>query len=842
MKKLLIVTLVSLLVLPTVAQEVRFSDDFEQYAPGPLGEPWIVVVEGGTSVIVCAEAASPYEGGTQGLRFEDPARKDNKLTATIHFEPVTSGTIILEYDFRVDNPESYFGFMLRAMVEKETGGQEQWLSTHTRLGGTHRLDGPVILTLRARMVERSYLWDLVPDTWFHMKEVFQMGADTVELHLTGPDGVERVAQATSGGSHPYLDELIIGAPWPDGLGTLDVDNVRLKHLPGPTFYRPEVHGPILPSLASAPQRFEEALAKVDALTGGQASDQGLWVSSADSLTELFPDTYLTNLASQGVSLSAAQGEAESVQLLLTAVRDLERVTVRVGTFYGPGGARIASQQVKSWLVAYERSVRQSLRDRDREWWPEALMPFRSISLPAGQSRALWVTVEVPRTAAAGDYRGYATVKVRGGARIAVPLNLHVHDFALPERPALETDYWFATGAHGGYPRFFNSFDYEAFEKNCAFLERYRTSSGPTGNTLLPHMVQITRTGPDQYQFDFSGLDRHLEISFRHGTNAWNPNFSCNSGWMTHLAGGHGDDVMGIDAATGEEVVIVPATDLNADSREERHWQLVEQLQRPLVRQFWRAYVDHLKEKDWLEACNFEVMDENAATDSYVAVHRALQEIVPELRLMSYGAAPVSHPKAIGINGLWAPLLSHLDVESEALAERKAVGEKVWMYVCGGRTASSQGHSADIFMSDPPLDRRMLGWFCWEHDLDGFLFYALASWRIYQQRDPAEYDFPVLPLQFWIPDRPELASADVGRIVYPWQDPDGTWRMIPSIRIECLRDGIDDFDYFTLLKAKNPRHPLLRVPAQIINDVHVWTKDPREMLNYREALARAIEAN
>jgi len=56
-------------------------------------------------------------------------------------------------------------------------------------------------------------------------------------------------------------------------------------------------------------------------------------------------------------------------------------------------------------------------------------------------------------------------------------------------------------------------------------------------------------------------------------------------------------------------------------------------------------VAHLKARGWLAACNFELMDENEGTDNYVAVHRALHELVPELRLMSYGAGPVSHAKA-----------------------------------------------------------------------------------------------------------------------------------------------------------------------------------------------------
>lgn len=45
--------------------------------------------------------------------------------------------------------------------------------------------------------------------------------------------------------------------------------------------------------------------------------------------------------------------------------------------------------------------------------------------------------------------------------------------------------------------------------------------------------------------------------FRYGTNGWSPNVSCNSGLVAYLASGSWFDVRGIDAATAQEIVLVP---------------------------------------------------------------------------------------------------------------------------------------------------------------------------------------------------------------------------------------------------------------------------------------------
>lgn len=101
----------------------------------------------------------------------------------------------------------------------------------------------------------------------------------------------------------------------------------------------------------------------------------------------------------------------------------------------------------------------------------------------------------------------------------------------------------------------------------------------------------------------------------------------------------------------------------------------------------------------------------------------------------------------------------------------------------------------------------------------------------------------------------------GRLLYPpRRDPNRASESviadpIPSFRWECLRDGVEDYEYFALLqqlceKAEQnsavPRsliqkaRALLEVPPEISKSMTEFTCDPRPMLQHRDQLARMVE--
>jgi hypothetical protein len=97
----------------------------------------------------------------------------------------------------------------------------------------------------------------------------------------------------------------------------------------------------------------------------------------------------------------------------------------------------------------------------------------------------------------------------------------------------------------------------------------------------------------------------------------------------------------------------------------------------------------------------------------------------------------------------------------------------------------------------------------------------------------------------------------GRFYYPVnRDPNNdkktyAGRPVPSLRLEILRDGIEDYEYFVLLEkaiknasAKNKKvageaSGLLNLPESIYTNETTYTKNPQDILEYRKKIAEYI---
>ena len=64
--------------------------------------------------------------------------------------------------------------------------------------------------------------------------------------------------------------------------------------------------------------------------------------------------------------------------------------------------------------------------------------------------------------------------------------------------------------------------------------------------------------------------------------------------------------------------------------------------------------------------------------------------------------------------------------------------------------------------------------------------------------------------------------------------------VDSIRFEMLREGLEDYEYFVMLKRLSPSDPLLAVPQDVAVSPTVYSTDPANMENHRLKLARALE--
>ena len=110
---------------------------------------------------------------------------------------------------------------------------------------------------------------------------------------------------------------------------------------------------------------------------------------------------------------------------------------------------------------------------------------------------------------------------------------------------------------------------------------------------------------------------------------------------------------------------------------------------------------------------------------------------------------------------------------------------MWAYVCCGPGKPY----ANLFLDFPGVDPRILGWQFYKYGMTGFLYYLV---NLYEQEENWNMDAPKWPERPWNPY--SFKTNSDGILMYP--GPDMT--PLASIRMENLRDGIEDYEALNIL--------------------------------------------
>ena len=188
---------------------------------------------------------------------------------------------------------------------------------------------------------------------------------------------------------------------------------------------------------------------------------------------------------------------------------------------------------------------------------------------------------------------------------------------------------------------------------------------------------------------------------------------------------------------------------------------------------------------------------------------------------------------LGVADIWCPTINSFD--PVILAERMKQGERLWFYTVWGRPG--------IMIEFPATDHRLMFWACWKYGAEGFLYWGTTHWDL---NCAGEKRWPEVP---WIPYNRQPGHNGCGYLIYP--GPDGT--PIGSIRLALLRDGIEDYEYLSLLRKSLkaagdavPKPLRRRIEAELAVDARVlvnhetFTEDPEAILAARTRIAGLIE--
>ncbi len=277
--------------------------------------------------------------------------------------------------------------------------------------------------------------------------------------------------------------------------------------------------------------------------------------------------------------------------------------------------------------------------------------------------------------------------------------------------------------------------------------------------------------------------------------------------------------------------------------------------------FWYHLVqEHLREKGWLEKAYIYWYDEPEHEDYPFVMHYNLKikEAAPDLQRML--TEEVTLELAGGPN-LWCPLTHMYD--HDVANARRAEGDRFWWYVC----TMPKTPYAGLLIDHPAVDMRVWLWQTWQYNIEGILVWHLTYWHsgaAHPRGLQNPYDDPMAwfsnPDNHFVPYKTAFWGNGDGRFLYPplaifenkddspvIEAPNG------SIRLEMLRDGIEDFEYLEILRKLIDARPdhvteselaaykeLLVVPAEISISLTEFTWRPEPIETRREAIAQAIE--
>ena len=263
----------------------------------------------------------------------------------------------------------------------------------------------------------------------------------------------------------------------------------------------------------------------------------------------------------------------------------------------------------------------------------------------------------------------------------------------------------------------------------------------------------------------------------------------------------------------------------------------------VVARFKQLY-ERVKRRGWLKYAYVYCHDEIGQEQFEYAreLYSALKQAMPDLRLMQtfYKDDPIS--ALDDVVDVWAPNTGRY--RREEFQAQQAKGDQVWWYVCCGPGKPF----ANLMIEWPGIDHRLWPWQSWKFGVTGLLYWGLAVWNDNLQ---GEARWPEVP---WNPAtwRNEAGAAHTGdgQLLYPGQD------LLPlsSVRLENLRDGIEDYEYLWVLrdlteklKRAGSNTPLvskaeetLAISDDLVADLTHFTQEPQKLRKARAQVAELIQ--
>jgi hypothetical protein len=527
----------------------------------------------------------------------------------------------------------------------------------------------------------------------------------------------------------------------------------------------------------------------------------------DALVKVFPADRPPSRPADTPELVAARNQHVALQVALRATARLEGVAAECRPLEGPAGTLPADVRVPAVGLVVVGSRTDDVPDDELVgeapgWYPDPLVDL-PLTLEADRTRAVLVTIHVPKEARPGLYR--SAVVVRQGdreiGRSAFRLRVAAAD--VPAERTLRVTNWFRVDdRHAkqfwGAPQFSDPW-WNLVANLARVMAEYRQ------NVVLTPTLDLVELLPGEgSRFGFDRFDRWVETFQRAGA------IFIEGEHLVGRAGGY------------DEPLVVPVLLQEGPKIRKVELPLDDPRVQPFLDAFLPALNRHLEEKGWKPAYLQHVLDEPhgeepAAYARVAALVRKHLPGVPTIDAIDAHDVPDALREA---SDVWVPQLGRFDDQLALLAERQHAGHEVWFYTC----LFPRGRYMNRLMDFPLLKTRLLHWVNYRHSLTGFLHWGWNFWG----PEPTKDTQPVINLNQTL-----LPSGDAF-IVYPDR---ARLSVFSSVRLEAMRAGIEDYEMLVAL-ARRDRAAADAIAREAVATLTDYVRDPAA---FRRIEAKLIES-
>jgi hypothetical protein len=505
-----------------------------------------------------------------------------------------------------------------------------------------------------------------------------------------------------------------------------------------------------------------------------------WV--ADSFTRVFQDDLPPSLPRKQAALDAARNDRESFQICVRPTRQaLKNVRVSISDMsYGKN--RIPASAVEWSRVGYlwvASPFRHPFSGRyDGSWWPEPLLPAAPFDVEAGQVQPVWFTVHVPKNAAPGTYKGDVTIASAGVPDVKVPVSVSVYTAAIPDQGYMKTSFALMDG----------------------FLEKLYGEITPKLRRSYTDYLLAHHINPDDISRTSTPDLNELQYADSRGLNAFN--------------------ILNAVPEPKSKVLLTCYAELNEYTPEfkERFFQRLDEI------------MPELEKRGLADKAYIYGFDERGP--EYIPVIRdifgEIKRRYPKVHTQST-CWPPRGTDPLSMNVDWyVQLTSSYDHELAQKARKR--GGEVWWYVSCGPNYPY----ANWLLENPLIEVRLIFWQAFSYDVEGFLYWGMNIW--WREHNDKPIPASAGPRLDWSVttggDYPSLNGDGV--LLYPGEN-----APIGSIRLENIRDGLEDAELLHAYKSRFGADRAAEIVRKIAPNRTQYTREPRDLLSARLTVLKSL---